>query len=371
MDIAMNELEDAGPILLKLGNEVRHTLHHMMGLLDLAEEEALTQVRSRYLSMCRRTAEQLLWMSNDVSELTLEHPAPGEAPFHFAEMVNEVVALVRPVALRKGLSFDCWIDPRVPPTIVGDRDLIQSAFRRVLENGVSLTTHGGIAGLIQVSAANADSAVIDFKIRDTRSHALALADPADELESVAATPQALGLLIARKLAILLGGSLTLANSDRGTTVRLSLPVKIAAPEMDCEKHPDTRCRVFPLRLLVAEDSNDSFALFQLYVLDEGHVVSRALDGAQAVEMVKKGAYDMVVMDVDMPGMDGYAATRSIREWEALNARPRLPILLLSADPATRQRGLGAAAGCSGYLTKPARKNVILEALRNYGRRGSI
>jgi CheY-like chemotaxis protein len=101
------------------------------------------------------------------------------------------------------------------------------------------------------------------------------------------------------------------------------------------------------------------------VKDEGHAVSRALDGAQAVEMFKAGEYDLVVMDIDMPVMDGYTATRAIREWETQKGRARLPIILLSAEHASRQKGMGAAAGCSGYLSKPAPKAAVLQALHYY------
>ena len=79
---------------------------------------------------------------------------------------------------------------------------------------------------------------------------------------------------------------------------------------------------------------------------EGHAVSRALNGAEAVDMVKANEYDLIVMDIDMPVMDGYTATRTIREWETQQRRTRIPIVMLSAESAARQRRMGASAGCS-------------------------
>jgi CheY-like chemotaxis protein len=368
LELKMNYFEDeAGPLLLKLGNEVRHTLHHMLGLLELAEAEAPVPLRSRYLSLCKANAEQLLWVANDVSELTIEEAAPRSVRFQFGEMVEDLVKVIKPLADRKGLTFECWIDPSVPDSVVGDREMIQGTLRRVFENSVSLTDAGSVAGLIKAAACEADSVIIEFDVRDTRRSIAKVSPAKDEVASDSARSQALGFLIAHKRACALGGSLRcLPIPEGGFQIRLSLPLTVAADHAGSETDGGPKLGAFPLRLLVAEDSNESFALFQIYVSEEKHLVSRAFDGAQAVEMVKAGEYDMVVMDIDMPVMNGYAATRAIREWETQQGRSRLPIVLLSAEHAARQRGLGAEAGCSGYLTKPALKNVILEALHYYG-----
>jgi len=95
-------------------------------------------------------------------------------------------------------------------------------------------------------------------------------------------------------------------------------------------------KAHPLRLLVAEDCDDSFVLLQAYVKEEGHQISRASNGAEAVDMAQTGHYDVILMDVNMPVMDGYTATRSIREWETQHSRRRAPIVLLSAESAARQ-----------------------------------
>jgi signal transduction histidine kinase len=105
----MNDPEDsAGPLLLKLGNEVRHTLHHMLGLLDLAAAESRPKVRSSYLSQCRANADQLLRTANDVSELAFDEDAPRRgSPFRLPEMIEEVAESMRTLAAEKGLSFNC------------------------------------------------------------------------------------------------------------------------------------------------------------------------------------------------------------------------------------------------------------------------
>jgi CheY-like chemotaxis protein len=123
-----------------------------------------------------------------------------------------------------------------------------------------------------------------------------------------------------------------------------------------------------MRLLVAEDSDNGFFMLQGYVSDEGHRLIRAHDGAEAIEMARTRDYDLIVMDANMPLMDGYTATRAIREWESNTGRPeRVPILLFSADDPVKQAKLGGAAGCSGYLAKPASKSEVLKALKYFAR----
>lgn len=180
----------------------------------------------------------------------------------------------------------------------------------------------------------------------------------------------LGLQVAKKRLAAVRGSLEVAASNAGgTTLSLRIPVTVASrratslPEEASADESSNGSR--SLRLLVAEDSDESFAVFRTFVREEGHQITRALNGSQAVDMFKTNDYDLVVMDASMPSMDGYTATRLIREWETEQGRARLPIVLLSAEDATRQTRMGAAVGCSGYLTKPTPKIELLRALRHY------
>jgi CheY-like chemotaxis protein len=180
------------------------------------------------------------------------------------------------------------------------------------------------------------------------------------------TVAGLGLRLARKQMASIGGHLEVVSSDpRGATLAMvipvTIPVKDPASEPTLFDHSDSVL----LRLLVVEDSDDSFAVFESFVKDEGHAITRAINGEEAVNMVKTGNFDMVIMDVQMPVMDGYTSTRAIRDWETKEGRVRRPILLLSADDPGRQKRIGSAAGCSGYLTKPTSKRELICALRSY------
>jgi two-component system, sensor histidine kinase and response regulator len=119
---------------------------------------------------------------------------------------------------------------------------------------------------------------------------------------------------------------------------------------------------------VAEDSEDSFQLFKAFLRGQPHTVERAANGEEAVDLAANGAFDLVFMDICMPLMDGYAATKRIRELETGKDRARTPIVVLSAEDLRAQRRQGALVGCSGHLSKPLRKHELLEAIRTYSMR---
>jgi len=125
-----------------------------------------------------------------------------------------------------------------------------------------------------------------------------------------------------------------------------------------------------LNILIAEDSDRSYYVLESYLEGEPHRLTRAQDGATAVERFKTGGYDLVLMDVHMPVMDGYAAARAIREWETTDGRARVPIVVLSSDSPETQRENGARVGCSGYITKPASKVAVLSALKRFAGTGT-
>jgi CheY-like chemotaxis protein len=163
-----------------------------------------------------------------------------------------------------------------------------------------------------------------------------------------------------------GGFSVQKSGPAGTTVRFTTPAWGVVPHSQLARDTDFAGYEPELKLiLVAEDSDESYALLDNYTRGEGYRITRAKDGAEAVESAKSGTFDLIVMDANMPKMDGYAATAAIREWETERQRARLPILLFSADDEERQIFRGAEVGCSGYVTKPATRAQVLAALAFY------
>jgi len=357
--------------LNRLAGDVRQTLHHLQGLIELTLEEPVSDSQRQHLAHCRATADKLLRTANDLSELARPSAPPSSAsPFDMAAMANEIGYLMSLLAARKNLDLTWQVDSSVPAVIVADRDLIEDILRRLLDNAIGCTATGSVRFSLTIET-RSDAPLLLLEVSDTGSGMpeqalLALRSPSTDLEI-----EGLSLSIIRKRLDEMKGELEVpSTSPQGTTLRLRFPMGVASEEpVRADTSTLTLQHGFadatPLNLLVAEDSNDSFAVFQAFVKGQGHRVARASDGAQAVDMVKSGQFDLIVMDVNMPIMDGYTATRAIRDWETSQGRHRLPIVLLSADDAARQVRMGAAAGCSGYLTKPATKSQVLKALKFY------
>ncbi|MBL8176560.1 MAG: response regulator [Bryobacterales bacterium] len=350
-------------LLLRLGNGVRETLHNVMGLLELTLQEPLSASQTRYLHQCRAVADRLLRVSNDAAELASSHDWPvQETSFSVRGMVEELAQLATPLAARSGVRFQHHIAAEVPLSVKADRVLLQDMIHRLLDNSLQATESGYVQLSVKLAPALEDCLL--FEVADSGP-----GFPEELLAHLHAPltseqGRGLGLPIVRRRAQSMGGAFTvLSSSATGSVVLLAVPVKPAGQAM----RPAATAGQEPMSILVVEDCDDSYQLFEAYVAGHGHRVTRVVDGAQALAACRKQAFDIVFMDVNMPVMDGYTATRAIRDWETANAQTRIPIVLLSADDRGRQRSLGAAAGCSGYLTKPTPQADLLAALEYYGK----
>jgi len=354
-------------LLRRLGDEVRETLHQIMGLMELMTEEPLSERQSQYLARCRASADQLLSGANDLAELArVEFPSAEPSPFRVESTIEEIAGLMWLLANRRGAAFHWKLDANLPALVHGNARLLQDLLRRTIETALRLAPGG------QVQLAVKPSGEHDLAFEITAEAAgSALSDP--DFATADGLGSALGLSIVRKRLGQLGGDLTTAVEDRKATFHMTIPYRCAAKleagsdQRSAGSGPLDGSAKSPLNILIAEDSDDSYFLLEAYLANEGHRLTRALEGAQALEMAKSGSYDFIVMDIKMPVMDGYTATRLIREWETEQGCARLPILLLSAEEASRQMRIGANAGCSGYLTKPATKTQVLAALNYYAR----
>ncbi len=348
-------------LLLRLGNGVRETLHNVMGLLELAMQEPMSSSQGRYLGQCRGVADRLLRTANDVAELASPYEWPlQEATFSVRGMVEELAQIAQPLAARRGVRLQQNVATAAPAFVVGDRTMLEDTIHRLIDNSLRCTE----SGYIQLSVRVEQPGELVFEVADSgpgiAAELLANLEAPLSLEH----NRGLGLPIVRRRMQSIGGQFSIVStSASGTVVQLTVPVKAARTDrVSCP-----RCDAPDMRVLVVEDCDDSYLLFETYVAGHGHSISRVRDGSEALALRKLQDFDVIFMDVNMPVMDGYTATRAIRDWETANARTHIPIVLLSADDISRQKRLGAAAGCSGYLTKPTPQADLLAALHYYGR----
>lgn len=359
-------------LVAKLENDSRNELHSVMGMLELIAEGPLTELQYDYLRTCRSGADRVLRTVQSVCEfLTPENETAQVCHFDLREAVTNVTSVMESLAQHKGLRFTCDTRLGAPRWVAGDRDRIQDVLFRLLDNAIRFTNQGQVQLIVTEAPEEASGDIdIQFDVCDT--------GPGISADIVAGivrpSPEnppwhGLGLPIARKLVQAMGGELSIGSREGGgCSASFSLLLR-AAPATPRESEPDRvdwGSRVAaPLHILVAEDSDDSYYVLESYLGEQHYHFTRAVDGRSALELFKRGQFDLVLMDVHMPGLDGYSATRAIREWETAAARTRIPIVILSSDPPRTQRRHGAKAGCSGYLSKPVSKADLLQVLTRY------
>jgi CheY-like chemotaxis protein len=353
-------------ILEHLCNEARNSAHATFGVLELLRDLAPDSVRESSLAIGSASADQLLRSIDDVRELlSSAAPAPGAIEqFDLALCAGEIVEVLNLASARraKRMILDA---PSGPVLITQDRKAVDQVLTRVLGVAFELATTCEVRVALS-SGSGPDRVRLAIAARDAevaRRLAQWLNANLEEavLQEAGDVPFGIAVMVAGKRMRVLGGAVELVRDSAGhSSVVLELPSRTrdAGAEDLATSMPEAQSGA--LNILVAEDCDDSFALTALALPNEN--VWRARDGRDALRMIQKQRFDVVFMDVHMPGMDGYSAIRKIRDWETQICHARTPMIVLSSDDLETQRRSAAQSGCSGFLRKPMRSSDLARLL---------
>jgi len=333
----MHSASEMEKLIQRLASDVREHLHQLIGALDLMRDETVP-ARSCY-SLCRASAQRVLRDANDISDLLEPAPPSRPSPFAWRTAVEDIAGLMGVLAERRKGTVTHMTASRRPETVVADAQAIEDVLYRLLDHAINSAPGTAIELYSGIEPSGLTLVLCGEGI----------------FEESAFIPH-----LAKRKVLAAGGTFTASPCRYRWSFPITAPVTAGQAEAGTVVGPrDQRVR---MRLLVAEDCDESFTLFETFVRGEGHRITRALNGAEAVELAKSEV-DLIVMDVNMPVKDGYQATREIRAWEAQNGARRRPIVLLSAEALPSQTERGAEAGCSGYLAKPTTRAQVLRTLR--------
>jgi signal transduction histidine kinase/CheY-like chemotaxis protein len=365
---AQHTAEDASQaksaFLANMSHELRTPFQGLLGMLQLLDAEALTTSQHRQLRVARESGGHLLDILNDV--LDAARLEAGTLRLHedvvsAHALADDVQALMSPPAAERGLHLSTHVDPTLPAHLLLDGTRVRQVLFNLLSNAIKFTEHGHVRLEIRADGQRLCLAVTDTGIgmdAPTMARLFQRFTQGDETTSRRYGGTGLGLEISRSLARLMGGDIEAHSTPReGSRFELWLPLRVApAPQLDIAPAAEPVGGSRPLRLLVAEDNEVNREVLAAMIGHLGHEPQFAHDGRAALEAARREPFDLVLMDLHMPELDGLAATRAIR---ALPGTPsQVPIVALTADAFAETRERCFAAGMNAFLSKP----VSLEAL---------
>ncbi|HUO12064.1 MAG TPA: ATP-binding protein [Caulobacteraceae bacterium] len=369
---AANDAKSA--FLATMSHEIRTPLNGVLGLAQAMAADALSKVQRERLEMIRQSGETLLAILNDVLDLSRIEAGRFEletVEFELGELMRGAHSAFTALANKKGLSFDLTIEPSARGVYMGDPTRVRQILYNLISNALKFTEHGDV----RVTATRGDG-VLELKVSDTgigvsADRVKALFEKFTQADATITRRYGgagLGLAICRELAQLMGGEIS-AESElgAGSTFTVRLPL-----EMVRESHGSTF--VMPaesagaeparldIRVLAAEDNSVNQLVLKTLLHQIGVDPVMVENGQEALDAWTAQHWDVILMDMQMPVMDGLTATRCIREAEADTGRPRTPIVALTANAMAHQVQACLAAGMDGHLPKPVEAARLFAAL---------
>jgi PAS domain S-box-containing protein len=347
-----------------MSHEIRTPLHGLMATLDMLRSESFTADGRHRLSIARTSAKTLISIANDILDLSRIN-AGGMAlerkPMSLERLVTEVADEARARAESLHLDVHVRMLGRLPASVMGDPARIKQILRNLLGNALKFTSSGSVTVQASYTAGECIIDVTDTGQGVSADKRESIFEPfvqADDASSRRFGGAGLGLPISRKLSEAMSGSLSLLQSGRtGSTFRLTLPLQVS-DEPPVEEQSQRILQMVQGRILVVEDDEASQYVAQTLLESLQCPARIAANGSVALELIRSEEFDLVLMDCEMPEMDGYETTRRIRQM----LRQHIPIIAMTAATMASDRQRCFDAGMDDVLPKPFAKSALNDVL---------
>jgi len=378
--------------LANMSHEMRTPLNSVIGGAEYLENASLTSDQQRCLEMIHRAGDSLLVLVNDLIDLSRIEAGQlelAEKEFNLADTLETVVRMLGLEARRKELVFTLEMSPDLPHFVVGDQVRLQQVLVNIVANAIKFTSNGGTVSVSARPAGFSGGSVqVAFVVRDTgigieNSKIDMIFETFAQADSSITRRfggSGLGLAISRRLVESMGGGFHvesvpgIGSSFTFSVSFLQVAHGVASPQIVPESvvagEADPPCSVVQSgvglsRVLLVDDSYENRELIRLLFSKQPLTLDEAYNGREAVDLFEQNSYDVILMDVQMPIMDGYTATRMIRRIEERRALHRTPIVALTAHAYEVDIRRSREAGCDDHIAKPFKKKVLLQCLARH------
>lgn len=362
-------------LLAQVSHEMRTPMNAVLGFADILARSPLTPEQAHHVRLLGHAGRQAFALINDLLDNARIESGRLELaahPFNLVELVELQLELLRERASEQGLWLRLFTRSGGTGWVLGDAQRVAQIVTNLVGNAIKFTRQGGVT----VELAREADGRIRLSVQDT-----GVGIAADRLERIFqpfAQADAsiarefggtgLGLAITRCLARLMGGEVSVhSRPGEGSRFDVRLVLPPAEPPAGEAQRAERLAPGRPLQLLLAEDNDVNVLVIEGMLAPLGHRITRARDGAEALAALGAQRFDLVLMDVQMPGMDGLSATRQWRATEAAEGLPRTPIVALTANAFDADARQSLQAGCDAHLTKPISLAALLQALARHAR----
>ena len=368
--------------LSNMSHEIRTPMTTIFGMAELLTETDLNEVQADFVAHLIDSSDSLLNIINDIldiSKIEAGKMTIEERTFDIEEEIEKITKMFKQKSKERGVELSKNISSTIPKHLIGDPVRFRQVLVNLIGNAIKFTEKGSVSVNLKcdISSHCSETCTMRIAVNDTgigidKGKLKTIFEEFSQADtSITRTHggTGLGLTISRKLIEMMGGELHVESTvGKGSEFYFTLDLKIAPKEAETEKGRKGAAiskETPPLKILLADDSEDNRLLINTFLKDTLHTLDFAENGEEAFEMFTAANYDLILMDIQMPVLDGYEATKIIRKWEEDHNRATVPIIAFTAYALKEEVEECMKAGCSDHLAKPVKKKDLFEIIKKH------